>query len=125
MQCVICNDNKSDKCSACQAPSENNLVMAVTAAFSKINNLKSKVSNLERILSMHNEKYLDLEVNSDSERGGGHGRGCSSHQGEPKRVLSKENTKKDRRKENPRKSKALQDKNVKRRQVMAKQKMLK
>ena len=86
-----------------------NLTKAVTATFSKINSLTNKVSNLESVLKMHNERFGNLEVNNDSDSGGGLGRKCSSNQGDPKVMLSKENVKKDSRKENLRKSKAMHE----------------
>ena len=115
VQCLICRDKESVKCSACQAPSENNLAKAVTAAFSKLNSLANKVSNLESVLKMHNERFGNLEVNNDSDSGGGLGRECSSNhcnQGDPKVMLSKENVKKVNRKENSRKSKAFKKQKI-------------
>ena len=62
-KCAVYNGDESGNCTTRVPPSEYKLVNAI----SKINNLTSKVSVLENVIIMTNERLGQLEVNNNNE----------------------------------------------------------
>ena len=62
-KCAVCNGDESGNCTVRVLPSKHKLVNTIN----KINNLTSKVSVLENVIIMINDRLGQLEVSNNSE----------------------------------------------------------